>query len=335
MAGKGITYAGSLVADTSFQIDGYPQEGMQCHILETKYFAGGIGNNICQMASIDPTIPVHVCGIAGKDDGGENFLRIVSEYPNVDLGPVVREGATSNTLVMNSLESKQRTFFSRPGGSRIFCEDHIDWEKVDCDIFHLEYLLALAICDEDDPEYGTHAAKILHDAREHGFKTSIDIVSKDHPRAHHILKSALAYTDYCFINEIETKIVTGIDVMNEDKTINEELARQALEMMRDLGATTWAGIHTSLMACGLDCKTGELVSLPSLRIDKDEILGTTGAGDAYNSGILYQAYKGSDLRTAMRFAAATAGISLLGESGYASVRPEPEIWEFEAERRIW
>ena len=137
MAGKGITYAGSLVADTSFKIDAYPREGMQCHITEVKYFAGGIGNNICQMASIDPTIPVHVCGIAGEDDGGENFIRIVSAYPNVDLGPLVREGATSNTLVMNSLESKQRTFFSRPGGSRIFCEDHIDWDKVDCDIFHL------------------------------------------------------------------------------------------------------------------------------------------------------------------------------------------------------
>lgn len=334
MAGKGITYAGSLVADTSFKIDAYPREGMQCHITEVKYFAGGIGNNICQMASIDPTIPVHVCGIAGEDDGGENFIRIVSAYPNVDLGPLVREGATSNTLVMNSLESKQRTFFSRPGGSRIFCEDHIDWDKVDCDIFHLEYLLALAKCDEDDPEYGTHGARILHDARERGFRTSIDIVSKDHPKAHHILKSALAYTDYCIINEIETKIVTGIDVMNEDGTINEELALEALQMMRELGATTWAAIHTTRMACGLDCKTGEFVSVRSLKIEKDEILGSTGAGDAFNSGMLYQAYKGSDLRTAMRFAAATAAMSLLGESGYASVGTEEEIWAFEAERRV-
>ena len=35
----------------------------------------------------------------------------------------------------------------------------------------------------------------------------------------------------------------------------------------------------------------------------------------------------------MRFAAATAGLSLLGENGYAALLPEQGIWDFEAERR--
>lgn len=332
MAGKGITYAGSLVADTFHQIEYFPVEGMQTHILETKHFVGGIGNNISQLAHIDHEIPIHVSAIAGLDEGGDRSVSMLSAYPNVDLSGLTREGASSATLVMNSLASKQRTFFSHPASSRVFDESYVHWDKVDCDIFHLEYLLGLARLDADDPEYGTHAARLLHEARSRGMRTSIDIVSKENDRAHHIVASALKYTDYCVINEIETRIATGIDIMCDGEP-NEALACEACGKLAELGASTWAVIHCSSQAFGYDCASGEFVSLPSLRIDRDEILGTNGAGDAYNTGVLYQAYKGEGLERAMRFAAATAGMSLLGENGYAALTEEAGIWEFEAARR--
>ena len=332
MAGKGITYAGSLVADTFHFIEYYPQEGMQTHIVDTKHFVGGIGNNISQLAHIDPTIPIHVSAIAGLDEGGDRSIDMLSAYPNVDLSNVTREGESSMTLVMNSLESKQRTFFSRPSSSVKFNESYIDWDKLDCDIFHLEYLLALASCDADDEEYGTHAARILHDARQRGMRTSVDIVSKRNDRAHHIVSCALRYTDYCVIHEVETQIATGIDVM-DGYAIDVGRATEALKQLASMGTTTWAVIHCSGMAVGYDCATGKVEAVQSLPIAREEILGTNGAGDAYNTGILYQAYKGSDLACAMRFAAATAGLSLLGENGYAALLPEQGIWDFEAERR--
>ncbi len=332
MPGKGITYAGSLVADTFYFIEYYPVEGMLTHILDTKYFVGGIGNNISQLAHIDPTIPIQVCAIAGLDEAGERSIAML-DYPNVDLSQVAREGKSSSTLVMNSLDSKQRTFFSFSSSSKVFDESYIDLDRLDCDIFHLEYLLGLARLDADDPEYGTHGARLLHDARDHGMRTSIDIVSKEHERAHHIVASALRYTDFCIINEIETRIATGIDIMR-DGVPNENEALKACRKLAHMGASTWAIIHCSSCAFGYDCATDEFLVLPSLTIKSSEILGTNGAGDAYNTGALYQAYQNRDLECAMRFAAATAAMSLLGENGYVALTDEAGIWEFEAQRRV-
>jgi sugar/nucleoside kinase (ribokinase family) len=332
MAGKGITYAGSIVADRFFTVERYPKEGMLTHILGTKFFVGGLGNNVLQLARIDPEVPIHISSVVGLDDEGNRSVEMLSEFPEIDLSNVTREGETSVSLVMNSLETKQRTFFTRSASSRVWDESYLDWDAVDCDIFQMEYLLGLARCDAADEEYGTHAARILHDAREHGFKTSIDVVSRKHERSHEIIAAALRYVDYCIINEVETELATGIDVMDGD-AIDLDRAREALGRMAEMGATTWAVIHTPRMAVGLDCATAEIVAVPSLPIAQEEIRGTTGAGDAFNTGVLYQAYKGSDLRRAMRFGTATAGLSLLGENGYCSLLPEDGIWAFEAERR--
>ena len=57
------------------------------------------------------------------------------------------------------------------------------------------------------------------------------------------------------------------------------------------------------------------------------------AGDAFCSGIVYQAYQGADLETALRFATAVGGLSLTGDTGYASIVPAEGVWEFERRMR--
>ncbi len=332
MSGKGIAVAGSLVADTFHYIETYPDEGMQTHIVRTDYYVGGIGNNTIQLAHIDPTLPIKVSAIAGLDEGGDRSARMLGEYPNIDLTNLTREGESSHTLVMNALDTKQRTFFSYPSSSNVYCEDYVDWDAIDADILQLEYLTGLARLDEDDDEYGTKAARMLSHAQERGMKTSIDLVSRKNDRARYILRCALKYTDYCIINELETELATGMSVMT-DGELDGDKALEALQSIAKMGASTWAVIHSPHASAGYDCKTGEFYMLPSLKIAHDEILGTNGAGDAFNSGCLYQAYKGEGLEMGLRFATATAGMSLLGLNGYAALKPEADIWAFEAERR--
>ena len=50
-------------------------------------------------------------------------------------------------------------------------ERHIDWDSLEGDIFQLEYLLLTKGIDAPDDEYGTHAARILAQARRRGMKT--------------------------------------------------------------------------------------------------------------------------------------------------------------------
>lgn len=321
MEKTGIAVAGCLIADLFYEIDTYPRQGLLTNIRGTHGSVGGTGNLIVDLARLDASLPVRVSALVGEDDSGEMIRRTLSQYPNIDLSNLTRRGQSSVDHVMEPMDTKQRTFFYHPGASDIYDESYIDWDAVDAKIFHLEYLLLMAKVDAPDPEYGTHGARILHDARERGMLTSVDMVSEQSERVPGIVKAALRYVDYCTINEVEAEAVTGIEVKDESS------AREALELLRGYGARRWAVIHCPSCGYGLDCESGEFFCVPSLRLPEGFIQGTTGAGDAYCSGILYGAYTGMALDTAMGFAAAAAACSLSGANGTEGLRAASLVWD--------
>lgn len=321
MGKTGIAVAGSLIADLFYEIDTYPQQGMLTNIRATHGAVGGTGNLIVDLARLDPKLPVRVSALVGEDDSGEMIRRTLSQYPNIDQRNVTCQGQSSVDHVMEPLDTKQRTFFYHPGASDIYDASYIDWDAVDAKIFHLEYLLLMKQVDAPDAEYGTHGAKILHDARSRGMLTSVDMVSEQSDRVKPVVSAALRYVDYCTINEVEAEAVTGIAV------VDEASARQALNVLKELGVARWAVIHCPKCGYGLDCMTDEFVASPSLKLPDGFIQGTTGAGDAYCSGILYGAYTGMPLEKAMRFACAAAACSLSGVNGTEGMREAAQVWE--------
>ena len=329
MAGKGIAICGKVVADIFYTVESFPVEGRSTRLKDMRPLVGGMANISIQLAKLDPTMTVKLAAILGNDGEGEHCMEMLSEYPNIDLSGITREGTTSTTMVLNTMDTKTRSFLSRPGTSNFFCLDNIDWDVMDADVMVLEYLLSLDRCDEDDPEYGTHAGRILHEAQSRGMRTAIDFSSRVNERAPHILKSALPYTDYCVMNESECEGTTQMTVTDEEGKVVPQLVEKALNYMADNGCNTWAVVHAPEACFGLDCVTREFVAVDSLKIHKDEIVGVNGAGDAFCSGIVFQAYKGASLAEALRFARAVAGLSLTGDTGYASIRPEAEVWDFE------
>lgn len=321
MEKTGIAVAGSLIADLYYEIDTYPQQGMLTNIRATHGAVGGTGNLIVDLARLDPKLPVRVSALVGEDDSGEMIRRTLSQYPNIDQRNVTCQGQSSVDHVMEPLDTKQRTFFYHPGASDVYDAAYIDWDAVDAKIFHLEYLLLMKQVDAPDPQYGTHGAKILHEARSRGMLTSVDMVSEQSDRVKPVVSAALRYVDYCTINETEAEAVTGIAVTDEAS------ARQALHALRALGVARWAVIHCPKCGYGLDCWTDEFVVSPSLKLPDGFIQGTTGAGDAYCSGILYGAYTGMPLEKAMRFACAAAACSLSGANGTEGMREAAQVWE--------
>lgn len=329
---KGIAVAGTLIADTFYKVDTYPKQGNLTNIRDTVSYIGGTGNMLIDLARLDPTVPLKASAIVGEGSNGRMLCRALEAYPSIDTRNITKEGRSSVTLVMDAQDTKQRTFFFQAAASDIYEEKYIDWEILDADIFHLEYLLLMAKVDEEDPEYGTHGARILHDARARGMKTSIDIVSEQSDRAERVVSAALKYTDYCAINEVEAEAVTGVSLTETGELI-EENVEKALKILQEKGVTTWAVIHSPGCGYGYDCQTGEFVRVPSLKLPKGYIKGSNGAGDAYCTGILYGAYQGMPLQQAMELGTACAACSLSETNGTDGMRSYEEVMKLYQELR--
>lgn len=319
MERTGICVAGSLIADRFYQIDHYPQEGFLSTVRGSETHVGGSGNLILDLAKLDGDLAVKVCAVVGKDESGEALLCALGRYPNVDTADIVSEGESSATLVMNARDTKQRTFFFIPGASDVFDESCIPWSSITSRIFHLEYLLLMSRVDSEDAEYGTHGARILKHAREKGMITSIDMVSEQSERVRRIVRPALKFTDICCINEEETYAITGI------RAVSPETAQQALRELCRLGVSKWAVIHSPQHNYGYDANCDKMVCVDSLKLPDGFIKGTTGAGDAFCSGILYGAHAGEDLESAMRLAVGCAACSLSQSNGTDGMRSKGEV----------
>ena len=85
-------------------------------------------------------------------------------------------------------------------------------------MFHLGYLLLDAI-DQEEPEHGTVGAALLAKARA-WWKTSIDVVVRTATGLPGC-GPALKQVDVCILNEVEGSKVTGVQVRENGKLLNE------------------------------------------------------------------------------------------------------------------
>lgn len=323
---KGIAIVGSIVLDQHYSTDYFPLKNTLTTVQKGEESLGGTGNLIIDLAKIDSSLPIKVCGKIGKDANGDKVIDSLNQYENIETKAIVKNSLTSTTIVVDAKNDKSRTFFYSPGTNDEFSFEDINWELLYADIFQLEYLLLLKKIDSEDKKYGTVAAKILSTAKTKGFKTSIDMVSEISERANKLIPFALKYTDYCTINEIEAEQTTKIKI-TENNSINDNMVKKALFKLKEMGVSTWVIIHCSKACYGLDCKTNKIIKMLSLDIPRNQIKGTTGAGDAFCSGILYSIYKNKTLLESLRFASATAACSLFEENGTDGLRKSKDVWD--------
>lgn len=325
---NGICCAGNMIVDITYPIETWPRQNELTHITEgiQSSTGGSVCNTITDLARLDPTLPLIASGFAGHDAEGDFILREMAKYPNIDLSMVRRDGRTSFTAVMSNNQTKERTFFQHAGANAYYGEEHIDWERLNVNIFHIGYILLLPALDAPDDEYGTKMARLLHRAQQAGMKTSIDVVSEAGERFAKLVTPALRYADYCVINELEAQQTTGILLREENGTLHPENMDAALHRLKELGVSTWAVIHCPELGCGLD-ENGVYYEVPSLKLPPDWIRGTVGAGDAFCAGILYSAEKQLPMEQALKLAACSAAASLHEISASDGVRSAKEVLE--------
>ena len=309
--GKGICFAGNMIVDCMHHCERYPKAGELTHLYEGIEMStgGSVCNSGLDFAKLDPSSKVMMSGVAGHDKQGDFMVEQLSKYPNVDLSQVKRDGETSYTIVMNDESNKTRSFFVYDGAGAHYGEDFIDWDNLDVDIFHIGYILLLPELDKENAEYGTNMAKLLARAQKQGIKTSIDVVSESGDRFTKLVTPALKYTDYCIINELEAQQTTGVLLRDENDVLHTENFKEALMKLKELGVATWAVIHCPEIAAGLD-ENNNYVEMKSLSLPKGWIAGTTGAGDAFCSGVLVAAEQGKGLEYGLKLGACAAAQSL-------------------------
>ncbi|GHU65675.1 sugar kinase [Spirochaetia bacterium] len=311
-----------MIVDILYPVQGLPKPGELTSIQEgiTRTSGGALCNVIGDLALMDPDIPLTALGRIGNDPEGDFVLDQMKKHKNIDLSNVKREGKTSFTAVMADQISKERSFFHYRGANASFCEDDIDWNRINAAFLHIGYILLLDTLDSEDPEYGTKMARLLCHAKERGIKTSIDVVSEAGDRFKRLVPPSLKYTDYCIINEVEAAQVTGIDLRNNSGDLITNNIPKALEKIKSFGVSTWVVIHCPEGGYGIDSK-GTYKKSPTIDLPPGYIKGKVGAGDAFCSGVLYAASQGEDLEAGLELGNAAAAASLSEPGATEGMKP--------------
>lgn len=327
---KQVAIAGNILLDVVKRIDAWPEEGMLVNISkETRAVGGCVCNTGIDLKVLDPKTDVIAYGKVGMDAYGEWVLGQMQER-GIDVSRVAKSASrpTSYTDVMTVQTTGQRTFFHARGANAAFSPEDIDVEKLNCDLFHLGYLLLLDEMDAEDADYGTKAARLLHDVQTKGIKTCIDLVSDQSGKFQKVVPPALKYCNYIVINEVEGGMLTGIDARDPDGTPNCEHLKAICKKILQMGVKDAVVIHCPELGCALEA-SGNFTVVPSLNVSREDIVGTVGAGDAFCAGMLYAFINDMNMTDGMRLASCVAACNLASADSVGGAKPLDEVLELE------
>ncbi|SHM56925.1 carbohydrate kinase family protein [Gracilibacillus kekensis] len=314
----GIAVAGTIAVDEIKVVERYPDKTELTTISDIKRSLGGaVANCSLALSKIDATLPIETLCILGEDEKGQYIYNHLKQHKNIDVSKINFKNTTPFTDVIQDKNDKTRTFYHFKGNASLFNEHTIDFTKLNSKILHVAYLLLLDGLDQTDDQYGTKMALLLKKAQDHGVKTSIDIVSENQERYQKIVPPSLKYTNYCVINEYEAGKTAGIPLRNSKGDLLAANIKDVLKSLKSFGVKDWVIIHAPEGSFGFDGK--DYYSLPSVKIHKDQIKGTVGAGDAYVAGVLYGAYLKFSIYEAMKLGTITAATSLCEEDSNSGI----------------
>ena len=329
---KRIAIAGNMLVDIVKTIDSYPAIGTLSNISHVSKAVGGCApNTSIDLAKIDKSIPISVFGKLGTDENGRYIIsQLQKQGINTDGISYSTSTETSFSDVM-SMPTGERTFFHQRGANTQFEPADIKFKPGDFEIFHIGYIMLLDKFDAPDAKYGTVMARFLHDVQETGVKTSIDAVSANIDNYGEKIIPSLKYSNYAIMNEIESTATWNLSPRNSDGSINRKNIRLAMEKMAEAGVRDKVIIHAKEMCFILDCITSEFCEIPSLKIPKEKIRGSVGAGDAFCAGALYGIYQGYSNKQILEFASAAAASNLFSENSVDGMLTRNEIMQLAAQ----
>lgn len=328
----GIASGGNWVVDRVKTVDHLPGRGLLANILAQESGTGGAPVNVLvDLSRMGAPFPLTGVGVVGEDEDGAFLLERCRAH-NIDVQHLVTtsQAATSFTDVMSEQGSGERTFFHHRGANALFAPGHVPVAALSCRIFHLGYLLLLDRMDVPDPDYGTVAARCLHELQQAGIRTSLDVVSEDSDRFRSLVPPALQFADYLIVNEIEAGRTVGREVRGPDDRLDGAALADAVEELHGLGSMELVAVHMPEGVYMRD-RAGKQFACGSLVLPEGYIRGAVGAGDACCAGILFGIHEGWDLADAARLGVCAAAGCLSSPNTTDGVRAADELLALAAE----
>lgn len=309
---EGIAVAGSVLVDKINEIAAYPDVGELTKILSVGFAVGGmVPNDGIDLKKMRPSLPVFAIGKVGADGEGEYVVEKLQEHGVDTDGIVVAEQEKTSFTDVMSVVGGQRTFFTYAGASAKFGYEDIDFGRLQVKMLHLGYFLLLDKVDGGD------GLRILQEAKKHGIKTSIDLVSENSDR-YALVAPCLPYVDNLIINETEGARLCGEDFGGDLVALAKAL--------KALGVRERVILHTPVLGVCFDGK--KVTSLPSYDLPKGYIKGTTGAGDAFCSGALLGIYEDKTDEEILHMATVAATCSLGTADATSGITDYEQMQEF-------
>lgn len=313
-ARDGVLCAGTLVVDFGKVIDAYPPLDGLATIGEMSMSTGGAALNLAvDLRLLGATFPVGMHGAVGDDDNGAYILAACAER-GVDTSRVgIRRGeVTAFTDVMVERDGGRRTFFTHKGTNALFHSSAGVIETSSARILHIGALGVHSLMDAAVPGGGNGWSALLEGAQAAGIRTNMELASLDPALLAELARPCLPHLDTVIINELEASALTGVDVSapNVDDAVDwPAMDRLALGLI-ERGVSTLAVVHfpAGCVAADVDRRVWRQ---GSVKLRREHVLSTTGAGDAFAAGVIYGLHEGWSVEDGLRLGSAAAAACIV------------------------
>ena len=338
---EGVLCAGTIVVDVAKVIDAYPALDHLATIEQVSLSTGGPGLNMAvDLRMLGAGFPIAMLGAVGDDQHGAFILAECARLGIDTAGVATLAGeVTSFTDAMIERTGGRRTFFHHSGANALFGVPAASLQDSRARILHAGAPGIHPVMDRPHPGGGNGWSAALQQAQAAGLHTNLELVSMAPSRTAAAALPCLPHLDSIVINELEAGALTGIDAAVP--TADGPVGWPALEAMAlgliERGVSALAVVHFPA-GCVAAAPGGRTWRQGSVRLAREQVLSTTGAGDAFAAGVILGLHEGWPVERSLRLAVASAAACVrspgtsdgikradacLAEAGQAGYRQAP------------
>ena len=320
----GVLCAGTILVDVGKVIDAYPALDHLATIERISLSTGGPALNMAvDLRLLGATFPIGVLGAVGDDEHAAFILAECARLGINTAGVRTLTGAvTSFTDGMIERDGGRRTFFHHSGANALFDASAADLQTSGARILHAGAPGIHSIMDAGLPGGGNGWSALLQRAQAAGLHTNMELVSLEPDRIAEVALPCLPYLDSIVINELEAGALTGVDapVPTVDGPVDwPRLEAMALGMV-ERGVSVLAVVHFPA-GCVAAAPHGRTWRQGSVRLPREQVRSTTGAGDAFAAGAILGLHEGWPVERCLRLGVASAAASVRSPNTSDGIKP--------------
>ena len=341
MSREGVLCAGTILVDVAKVIDAYPALDHLATIEQVSLSTGGPGLNMAvDLRMLGADFPIGVLGAVGDDEHGFFILAECARLGIDTAGVRTLAGAvTSFTDGMIERDGGRRTFFHHSGANALFDASETDLGRAR--ILHAGAPGIHPAMDRPRPGGGNGWSALLQRAQAAGLHTNMEMVSLAPDRTAQVARPCLPYLDSIVINELEAGALAGIEApvpTAEGPADWPALEAMALSLVEQ-GVSVLAVVHFPA-GCVAAAPGGRTGRQGSVRLPREQVRSTIGAGDAFAAGVILGLHESWPVERCLRLAVASAAACVrsphtsdgikpaeqcLAEADLAGYRPTPPV----------